>query len=288
VTEVRVMSGGLASSPVTLAGPAAPPLDGGAGATPLQGVSVTPTAPGGTAGPRANGVDQATLGVELTPASSGGIIPTSDPRYQLIYYRQPVSNDLVTGLYQPGDYSGYTAVGPQQGPYASPAGPGEVTNYLVTTTTATQSLAGVINDSGTASGALTSSAIPVAAPGNPLTAGGTATGGIAISGCASSPCPLADPAAAPALYQAGHVASNAPPVTGLLLAAVAVTDPASLPLQVGTGNVHGLGSASLTVTGSQAQLQNASSFWPTDHVNTVLVTAGDLVRVQSVPVGNGP
>ena len=285
VTEVRVMSGGLASSPVTLADPAAPPENGGTGATPIQGVSVTPTAPGGTAAPRADGVDQATLGVVLTPASSGGIIPTSDPRYQLIYYRQPVSNDLVTGLYQPGDYSGYTAVGPQQGPYASPAGQGEVSNYLVTTTTATQSLAGVINDSGTASGALTSSAIPVAASGNGLNAGGTATGGIEISGCASSPCTLADPAAAPALYQAGGKVGG--PVTGLLLAAVAVTDPAYLPLQVGTGNTHGLGSASLTVTGSQAQLPNASSFWPTDHVNTALAAAGDLVPVQSVPVGNG-
>lgn len=289
VTEVRVMSGGQASSPVTLAGLTAPPVNGGTGATPIGGVSVTPTAASNIAAPRADGVDQATLGVELKPSNSGGLIPVSDPRYQLIYYRQQDTNALVTGLYQPGGYSGYTAVGPQQGPFASPAGPGQVSNYLVTTTTAAQSLIGVINDSGTAGG-LPSGSFNVAATRNPLTpAGASATGGIGISGCASSPtatCTLAEPAAVtPALYQAGDPADG--PVTGLQLAATAITGRASLPLQVGTANAHGLGSAPLTVTPSQAKLVDTSGFFPGDTIDTALVTEGELVPVLSIPVGNG-
>ena len=71
VTEVRVVSGGLASSPVTLAGLAAPPLDS-ANATPVQGISTTPTgAPGAAALPRADGVNQAGLTLALAPLRRG-------------------------------------------------------------------------------------------------------------------------------------------------------------------------------------------------------------------------
>ena len=116
-----------------------------------------------------------------------------------------------------------------------------------------------------------------------------ATGGISISGCGTSTatCPLAVPADSgpdPALYQAGG--TEAGPVGGLLLQAQAITAEASLPLQVGTANAHYLGSVPLTIAAgsSQAKLQETSQFFPTDSVDTALVTAGQLVQALSIPV----
>jgi hypothetical protein len=286
VTEVRVVSGGLASTPVTLAAPKAPPLNGGTGATPIQGVEAVPDGNGGAAAVlRADGVDQAGLTLQLTP-SGGGSVPASDPRYNLVYYRDDVTKALVTGLYQPGDFAGYTGIGP----YAADGSAGQSTrNYLVTTSTAPGHLDPVMNDTGTVSGD-TGSSFAVAGSSNPLTrTGANITGGIGITGCTTSPtaaCTLAVPAStAPVLYQAGGTASG--PMTGLLLSATAITGRASLPLQTGTANVHGLGSAPLTVTASQATLTDTSQFFPSDTVDTSLVTAGQLVPVLSVPVGGG-
>ena len=284
LTEVRVVSGALASSPMALKSLVAPPIDGGPGATSVSGLTVTPEAPGGTAVPRADGVDQAALNVQLTPATAGGIILPSDPRYNLVYYRYSVTNNLVTGLYTPGDYADYVAAGP----YASSGGgPGQVVrNYLTTTSRAAQSLIGEMNDSGTTS-AFNGSALAVAATRNPLTATGTAAGGIAVTGCASSPtatCTLTAPTGtAPVLYQAGGPADG--PVTGLQLAVTATTGRASLPLQVGTANAHTLASAPLLVTRGQAKLLDTSGFFPSDTIDTALVTAGQLVPIESVKVG---
>jgi hypothetical protein len=146
-----------------------------------------------------------------------------------------------------------------------------------------------MNDSGTVTAA-TGDPFTVAASNNPLTPAGTATGGIGITGCTASPtgtCTLAVPAStAPALYQAGPD-QNGDPVTGLQLSATAITGRASLPLQTGTANVHGLGSAPLVVTASQAKLTDTSQFFPADTVDTALVTAGQLVPALSIQVGSG-
>jgi hypothetical protein len=287
LSDVRVVSGGKASAPVVLKDLPPPPPDS-TYPDQISSLSVRPANSGGNAAPRADGVDQATLGVDLS-TSDGKLIKASDPRYKLIYYRYDVSGSiggLVTGLYQPGDYHGYTAVGPWPGPNASQGG-GTVDNYLVTTSTATHYVEAEINDTGHP--ATSQQDITVAATANPLTvpAGQTAAGGISVTGCTGSPtttCPLAAPApAAPALYQAGDTGTG--PVTGLLLTVTAVTGRASLPLQVGTGNAHHLGSASLTVTPSSAMLTDTSPFWPTDTIDTVLVTSGELVPALSVPVG---
>jgi hypothetical protein len=285
VTEVRVVSGGLASTPVTLADPKAPPLDS-TYPTAVQGVAAVPDGNGGAAAVlRADGVDQAGLTLQLTP-SGGGSVPATDPRYNLVYYRDDVTKALVTGLYQPGDYAGYTGIGP----YAADGSAGQPTrNYLATTSTAPGHLDPMMNDTGTVT-AYPGSSFAVAASSNPLTpTGASITGGIGITGCATSPtatCTLAVPAStAPALYQAGGPGSG--PATGLLLSATAITGRASLPLQTGTANVHGLGSAPLTVSASQAKLTDTSQFFPGDTVDTSLVTAGQLVPVPSVPVGGG-
>ena len=285
VTEVRVVSGGQASAPVTLADPQAPRLDSQY-ATAVQGVAATPDGGAGAAAlPRADGVDQAGLTLALKPNGSGSV-PASDPRYGLVYYRDDATHDLVTGLYQPGNYDSYTAVGPYA---ADGTTGGPARNYLVTTSTAAQQLDPVMNDTGTIT-AFSGNSFAVAASNNPLTpAGGSITGGVGIIGCTASPtmtCTLAVPAAtAPVLYQAGGPGSG--PVTGLLLSATAITGRASLPLQIETGHVHGLGSALLTVTASQAKLTETAQFFPGDTVDTALVTAGQLVPVLSVPVGSG-
>ena len=281
VTEVRVVSGGLASAPVMLADLAAPPLNGGSGATPVQGVAATPDGNGGAAAlPRADGADQAGLTLQLTP-NGGGSIDPGDPRYSLVYYRTQGTNDLVTGLYQPGRYASYIAVGR----YAADGSAADPTsNYLTTTSTAAQHLDPVMNDTGTTTG-YTGGSFAVAASSNPLTPVGTPGGGIGITGCASNPCTLTDPSTGPVLYQAGG--ADGGPVTGLLVSAAAITSPSCLPLQVGTGNAHNLGSASLDITASQAKLASTSQFWPSDSVDTALVTAGQLVPATDMPVTGG-
>ena len=285
LTDVRVVSGGLPSSVVTVTtlNAAAPAVGGGPGAQPINsnaGLAVTPDNPSGTAMPRADGVDQAGLTIQLKPSNGGGIIPASDPQYKLVYYRVSNTNTLVTGLYTAGDYGDYVAVGP----YLADGSRVNTQSYLVTTSTAGQSLLGVINDSGEPS-PFTSGSIPVAAPDSPLIPTGAAATGIEITGCAgSSTCPLTAPAAAtPALYQAGGLATG--PVSGLQFAAEAVTGVASLPLQISTSNAHTLASAPLSVQPGQAVLRDTSPFWPKDTIDTALVTRGNLVQAVSVPVG---
>jgi hypothetical protein len=100
-------------------------------------------------------------------------------------------------------------------------------------------------------------------------------------------CPLTAPTgAAPALYQAGSAAAG--PVTGLQLRISAITGRGSLPLDVGSANVHQLGSAPLELENpSQVKLFDTSGFFPSDTIDTALVTSGRLVTILSVPVGNG-
>jgi hypothetical protein len=161
-------------------------------------------------------------------------------------------------------------------------------NYLVTTSAGTQSLVGVINDSGTATGPHVSSDITVAARANRLSASGTATGaGVSVTGCGATQgiCTLVDPTAGPALYQAGN--STDGPATGLQFTAAAVTSTESLPLVVGGGDVHALGAAPLNVTPTQAKLQTTPPFLSTDLVDTALVSSGELVSATVPVVGAG-
>jgi hypothetical protein len=303
LTEVRVVSGGLVSNVVHLAGLVAPPIGGGAGAVTVQGLKVTPTSGSGMATPVANGVDQAVLRVELIPSSGGGLVPVNDPRYQLVYYRYRGTNQLVTGLYSKdagGGYSLGVAIGPLAGAYptngqseaGNPSSGNSHDNYLVTTTTNVQTVYGDLNDSGTAK-AMESGDVTVQGAG-PLTAnpGVTyATKGLSITGCASQggTCPLAnpkpqagDPACCAALYQAGIAGGG--PVVGLQLAAVAVTAEGSLPLAINPGQAHGLGSAELAFDPTKATLQSTAGFWPSDAIDTALVSSGSLVLLRSVQV----
>ena len=166
-------------------------------------------------------------------------------------------------------------------------------NYLVTTSTATQQLDPVMNDTGTTTG-YTGSPFTVAASSDPPTPAGTAGSGISITGCAACPArwPCRTARGPPSTRPGGPQPGGADlgPLTGLLLSATAITSPACLPLQTGTANAHNLGSASLTVTTGQAKLAGAgaSQFGPSDSVDTDLVTAGQLVPATDMPVASGP
>ena len=284
LTDVRVESGGLYSNVVHLADLPAPGIDGSSGATPLGSIIAT-AATGQSATPLANGVDQATLDLTLN-SNGGGVIPNDDPRYKLVYYRDAQSEALVTGLYEPGHFAGYIAVGPFEGEYSDTGAAERVHNYLTTTSTGTQSLIADINDTGTdtpfSSGTLGVKGTAV----SQLGTAGTAAGGIQVTGCPGA-CPLAVPAdTAPALYQAGPGPAGQP-VIGVQFKVEAVTGVASLPLQVGTDNAHTLASAALDIPppDNKAVLRQTSGFWPTGTIDTSLITSGELVPALSVTVG---
>lgn len=283
LTDMRVTSGGLSSNIVHLADLKAPDIGGGPGATRVDSITAT-AATGENATPLADGVDQATVDLALN-SSGGGVIPNDDPRYQLVYYRDTGNDALVTGLYESAHFADYVAVGPFQGEYSDTGAAERVHNYLTTTSTGAQSLVADMNDTGTASPYHSEPLVVKGDSVSQLETTGTAAGGIQITGCPGA-CPLAAPAdTAPALYQAG--ADSAGPVTGVQFKVEAVTGVASLPLQVGTDNVHTLASALLEIQppGNKAVLRQTSGFWPTGTIDTSLVTSGELVRALSVTVG---
>ena len=295
MTDVRVVSGGKASSPIVLQDLKAPPDTGYA---PTSGIQSTAPGGGANVSPWAGGVDLSTLVVELNPSGNpNGVLPRTDPRYNLVYFEDATTNAVETGLYTPGDYNDYVAAGPYSAD--GTRGTGQlVTYYAATTSTTPVSVNAVVNVTGTSSPTITGgnnagSSLVIKALSDPLsqTPGVDATGGISISGCGTSTatCPLAVPADSgpdPALYQAGG--TEAGPVGGLLLQAQAITAEASLPLQVGTANAHYLGSVPLTIAAgsSQAKLQETSQFFPTDSVDSALVTVGQLVQALSIPVSH--
>ena len=298
LTDVRVMSGGLASAVVHLAGLTPPPTNGGPAAPAVQALSLTsaianPANPG-VAAPRANGVDQAPLNVALQPANGGGVIPTSDPRYQLVYYRDASSNELVTGLYTPGDYQDYVAVAPWRGAYPNdglngrPRDVSQVHAYLVTTSGLGQSLNAVLNDSGVSGssaggsvGVFTSSSLSALGNTARISPSGTARAGLSLGGCPAGSCTLVTPTAtAPGLYQAGS--ATAGPSIGLMFGLAATTSQSLLPLRMTADHPqHPLAKSSITVTNNQARA-DPSVFWPDDTVDMTLLTAGQLISVPGV------
>src|SRR5262249_7568351 len=157
--------------------------------------------------------DQDELTLQLQSTGNSGVISPTDPRYGLVYYRDQGSNVLVTGLYQKGSSGQYTAIGP----YDASGNAGSLTaNYLVSTDTSTQNLYSVINDTGTYTpdtGTSPGTFLVQASKSTPTVIGTTAVGGISVVGCpagSNGVCVLGAPTdTAPALYQAGDVASDA-------------------------------------------------------------------------------
>jgi hypothetical protein len=262
------------------------------GTDPPSGVVIQPTTQGGTAQPVSSGVDQAPLAVQVQDANSK-VLPSTDPSYQRIYYRD-ASDNLLTNLFA--DPAGFIGVSPYAGAYPND---GSVTkgrsavagtyHYVSTTSTTKQQITGYLGGALNAGVPASSDAIEVQASAiAPVASATSASEGVSLAGCAdftnSSLCRLFPISAGqPALF----LDTTDGVQIGILTAAQATTSVASLPLQQSAGAPeHLLASAPLTVSDTAATLSDTSAFLPGDHVDTWLVAHGVLVPVVDIPASS--
>ena len=276
----------MVSSPVTLADLAAP-----AAVTNVSGPQIAPTSANAVAQLVDSGVDQAPLAVQVLDHNASPL-PASDPSYQRIYYRD-TANTLLTNLFRTGaDVNNFIGVSPYAGAYsnngsASGGQPGTFDgfHYVATTSTIDQKITGYLAINATPPTFSQPIEVHATAIG-PVTSATSAADGISLAGCAdftgSTLCRLFPISPSePALY----LNTTNGVQLGLLTAASATTAAASLPLQQTAGTTeHVLASAPLTVSDTAATLTDTSAFQPSDHVDTALVTHGELVPVVNVPV----
>lgn len=285
-TSVRVKAGDATSEEIQLNSLQAPKANnnedvGGLTVHPLSGENTKAT-------PRANGMDQAPLEVAIQTANHGAKLPSTDERYGLIYYRDK-NKQLITGLHQPNRYTQFTGIGMQAGSYSNEgndlvANSDSVRHYLTSTNPdASQTITARLVNQGT-DRSPDHSGIGVAPRMDRPSATGTGKQLRVVSGNAAGVL-RAPTDKEPALYQAGSQARG--PVTGLLLEAQATTGQDSLPLPIrGSQSIPGGGklvSAPVRIDNMTAEVP-ASHFNKGDTINTSLVSQGDRVEVNNVPV----
>jgi len=243
----------------------------------LTQITVSKGLNGNPATPEPNGLDQAALAVQLKNGSE--ILPGSDPAYGSVYYRDE-NNNLITNLYQPGNYDSFVGVQPKPGAYpntgisAQAALPqGSAAGYLSTTSTNLHTVQGFVG----VSNVKPSQPLNVAA--NPLNIqiAPSQGGGYSLTGCTdfanSANCQLAT---APALYQAGSASTG--PLLGVLLTATGQNAAADLPLQWSIKlGAEKLANAALTIQGTNVSIGNPPDFLPNYHLDITLVSHGQLV-----------
>jgi hypothetical protein len=257
------------------------------------GPQVTATSSSGVATPVDSGVDQAPLSVQvlsLNPdGSQGPPLETSDPSYARIYYREDLSQALITNLFG-ADVDNFIGVSPYAGVYSNngdaDSGPVGVFNgfhYVATMSTIDQHIIGYLALGAGPPGS--SDPIEVHGSGiDPQNNTTSAAGGVSLAGCQDftglSTCALAqidiDPttlAGTPAMY----VDTTNGLQIGVLTAAQVTTAVASLPLAHAPGTAeHLLATASLAMSEAAATLNDTSAFQSGDTVDTNLVTHGML------------
>ena len=268
--QIRVVDFTVDSTPVFLDLPAPAPEA-------LTQITVSKGLNGNAATPEPNGLDQAALAVQLKNGSE--ILPGGDPAYGSVYYRDE-NNNLITNLYQPGNYDSFVGVQPKPGAYpntgisAQAALPqGSAASYLSTTSTNLHTVQGFVG----VSNVKPSQPLNVAA--NPLNIqiAPSQGGGYSLTGCTdfanSANCQLAT---APALYQAGSASTG--PLLGVLLAATGQNAAADLPLQWSIKlGAEKLANAALTIQGTNVSIGNPPDFLPNYHLDITLVSHGQLV-----------
>ena len=261
--------------------------------TNVSGPQISAASSTGNAQPVDSGVDQAPLSVQVLSenedGSTGPPSPPTDPTDQRIYYRN-TTNALITNLFLAGaNPNTFLAVSPYAGAYpnngsvtSSGSGTFDGFHSLSTTSTTSQSVTGHIAGATSPSQPITVLASQISVE---VTPGSSAASGIALAGCtdfSNNLCRLYPISPSqPALYLD---TTNGVQI-GLLTAAPATTSAASLPLQQTAGTAeHLLASAPLTFSSNTATLTASSTFLPTDHVDTTLVTHGQLIPVINIPV----
>jgi hypothetical protein len=301
ITDIYVTAGSTSSAKVNLAGldataPTAGASVGEVVVCPAAGTSSCDA----TATPVANGLDQAPLRIQLhDQVDNTVILPTTNPAYGLVYYRDE-NGDLLTGLI-PEDGSAYTRVSPFPGAYPNdgsttcttrcPTGPtgGGRFGYLSTTTTAEKDIYAHVGGSTEHSDPIIVRAIDFTPTPQP---GVKASSGFYVTGCAdysgNNSCNIAKiTGSAPGLFLTVDPDTDELSI-GLQLTTTAHTSPTSLPLQQVAGQPeHKLAAADLTVNNGEVTLKSNAGFQPADTIDTWLITHGTQVPVREVQVGGG-
>ncbi len=253
----------------------------------------------GTAAPYANGLDQAAVKIKI--AGANGTLPTSDPAYGRIFYRDGDGN-LITGLI-PTDGSPWTRISPYRGAYPNdgstkpPIQPGRVGGqygYLSTTDTGTQSVTGWVGNYGDSNGG--NIAVGGGLPSSLQVTGSSVSQGFSLTKCSGDfsdhvTCAIAQPqksstGSTPVMYYTTDPISGELKI-GLQFQNRAQTALTSLPLQqlAGQGE-HTVADAPLTITAGEVTFAGAdTAFQPADDVDVWLVVHGQQIKVPPVNVG---
>jgi len=272
----RVVAGGAASNVVDVTGLAAPEP------AVVSGVSIVE----GSA-PRPNGLDQSPMRVSLIDGDLREMDPGAYPAsYDRIYYRDALSNALITGLGDPADPSQLVMFSLSPGQYANEA-VSATSNTSIGVYFSTRSnqpgrkVKAMFKHNAIGPAALEGSA-PLAPAGAMLAPNGGSTGadGISISSCLEGACALADASAAPAMHSLTSTSVT------VQLRAVAVPGGASLPLIEPEKYTEELTIASdgFQFLGSRASLRNPNGFGYNATISGQLVTHGERVALENLYV----
>ncbi|MDR5701675.1 hypothetical protein [Agromyces aerolatus] len=278
---IRVSAGGASSNVIDVQSPIPAPaptdlLKGTGGAIAITGAGM----------PRANGLDQAPMRVTLYSKSRALDVVQHAELYRRIYFRDATSKALITGLGDPAEPTQLIMFSLHPGQYANDGLSAASTTSIGVYFSARfrqldrQVMAVVKGDGVEADG--TFSSAPLRPTSNVLapTQTSTGAGGVSIGSCAEGACLIADPEAAPALYDLK------PTTFSVQFRAVAVPGTASLPLVLADRMPEELELAEDTfeVRGSRATLRNPNGFSASPTVSGHVVSHGERVALDNVYV----
>ncbi len=298
VTVLRLRLGdGVAGAAVLADLPVAPP------GSDFSQLVACPTGAGsdctGEADPYANGLDEARIKIQFFDGAT--VIPTSDPLYQRIYYRDD-NGDLLTGLIPMDNNQPYIRVSPYAGAYPNDGSSGTPVRPpvnapvggrygYVSTTRGPQDLQAINATVGGSSNISTFNVVGQEFDSSYSRAAQAATG-FELTGCAdyrnSTTCRVATPTmTAPALYITADPTTG-DPLIGMQFATVAQTATATLPLQQLAGQPeHTVNAQKLDINNGELSLTTTAGFQPADAIDTWVVSHGQSIQIRGVQVGGG-
>ncbi|WP_308797495.1 hypothetical protein [Agromyces silvae] len=241
----------------------------------------------GTGTPRANGLDQAPMRVTLLNSSSQGLdTETHADLYRRIYFRDPSTESLITGLGDPADPNQLVMFSLQPGQYANEglsaaAGSSIGVSFSMKSTQQNRQVKALLRTDG-AKTAPPSHSLPLRPMANTLLTDGTGAGGLAVGSCDErgwDPCALMDPAAGAALH------SLTGTTVSVQFRTIALPGTASLPLaqQDHVAEQLRLVSDRLLYDGTRALLSNPNQFGQYAAITTDLIARGQRVLVENHP-----
>ncbi|MDR5701953.1 hypothetical protein, partial [Agromyces aerolatus] len=269
----RVNAEGSASNVIDTAGLSSP-----APAPTVSKLQIT-----GTASPRANGLDQTPLRISLFGDGSQALDTVQHASwYERVYFRDPTTKALITGLGDPANPSQLMIFSLQAGQYANDgvtaAGASMAAYFSTRTSQQARSVMAVLKLEGTVdSKSLRSATSSFRAESKSLLGEGTGANGLVVTPCAEGVCTLADPQVGPALHSLTGTSVSVQFRTRVIPGA------GSLPLTQPERNGEDLRLVSdhLTIRGSRATLSNPNVFGTGTMIATNLVTHGDRLTLEN-------